>query len=533
MYLIFFASYLAMLLLPLAGILYLYGQVTDMAEKNCVQHAMVAISDTAVSLRAQLSWMDSAASRFLLDSQMTSMMYAEPLSYGDKRVNSFKAFSEHLNDLIGTYDKDYLGFRMLFQDSELVFYDDAISRGLEFFFNNALHYDGMTYSQWYEAVFFPDVRTLLPACDIHLGGTRVRALTYNYPIVRRNATGSRKAVLQFFIQEEALHPASFNPLSTGYLLDADGSVLADFGARVPFPLTAAQLPGDTAWLRLEHGLMVMTEVRDGMQLAMLIPDEVAFRDVYAMRWPMMMVFLLCAAVEGLLMMYLAKRNARPIEHMASDMTQVLDAPRQGNELETIHQGILQLKQNQHNAEQHSVQMETALLLNHLMNQRIDDVETLLKDGERIGIDLRAAGYCAVLAQLPAGAAPAHDAVIPALPPHMRVVTGEGRRNRLKVLYLLDTQEAVENAAAIPAHMRQLLAQLPEGTRMGQGRLCTALDDVTFSFSQALYCLKTDNAEGSILSFDQVSPGVNSLYFPLEQQQRIINAVKHNNTAVID
>ena len=230
--------------------------------------------------------MDGAASRFLLDSQMTSMMYAEPLSYGDKRINIFNAFSGHLNDLIGICDKDFLDFRMLFQDSELVFYDDAISHGLEFVFDNALRYEDMTYEEWYEAVFSSNVRTLLPAHDIFLGGTRVRALTYNYPILRRSASGNRKAVLQFFIQEEMLCPQGFHPLSTGYLLDAQGDLLADFGAGEPFPLAQATLPEGMDWLRLDRGLMVMTEVRDGIQLAMLIPDEVAFRDVYAMRWPM-------------------------------------------------------------------------------------------------------------------------------------------------------------------------------------------------------------------------------------------------------
>ena len=92
-YLVFFASYLVMLMMPLAGILYLYNQVMDVTEKNCARSALSAISDTASSLRSRLQWMDSTASRFLLDSQMTSMMYAEPLSYGDKRVNTFTSFN--------------------------------------------------------------------------------------------------------------------------------------------------------------------------------------------------------------------------------------------------------------------------------------------------------------------------------------------------------------------------------------------------------------------------------------------------------
>lgn len=65
--------------------------------------------------------------------------------------------------------------------------------------------------------------------------------------------------------------------------------------------------------------------------------------------------------------------------------------------------------------QHSLRMETALLLNRLMNQRTDDVEVLLKSGERIGIDLRAAGYCAAIIQLPADAVPPGTPSCPSRP----------------------------------------------------------------------------------------------------------------------
>ncbi|MGN1369415.1 MAG: hypothetical protein ACI4WX_11130 [Aristaeellaceae bacterium] len=113
-YLVFFATYIVSLLLPLAGILFLYQQVMEISEKNCARNALSALTTTSTELRAQLNWMESTSSRFLLDSQMTSMIFAEPLTYGDKRVNTFNTFSKHLNDLIGDFDRSFLGYRMLF-----------------------------------------------------------------------------------------------------------------------------------------------------------------------------------------------------------------------------------------------------------------------------------------------------------------------------------------------------------------------------------------------------------------------------------
>ena len=134
-YLVYFLSYLVMLLLPLVGVLYLYHQVVDITEKNCATNALSDVTEVSADLRARLAWMDNRASQFLLDPQMTRMIYAEPLTYGDKRVNEFNAFSDHLNDLIGSYDADFLGYRMLFKESGVVFYHDTMSQGLEFVLN--------------------------------------------------------------------------------------------------------------------------------------------------------------------------------------------------------------------------------------------------------------------------------------------------------------------------------------------------------------------------------------------------------------
>lgn len=532
-YLIFFATYILSLILPMAGILFLYHEVTEIAEKNCATNALTDIGETAAKLDARIRWMENTAARFILDSKTTNMIYAEPLKYGDKRINMFNDFSEHLNDLISEYDQGDLGFRMLFQDSELVFCGDAMSQGLAFNYKHTLHYSDMTYEQWYKAVFSDTRPSFLPLHDIHMGSIRVKALTYNFPILRRSSSGTRKAVLQFFIQEQELYPAGFDPQSTVYFLTSEGDLLATIGAKKPFPAEAGSLTGEEEWHRFPDGLLVTAEVHDGMCLTMLVPDSVAFRDVYAMHLPLLLVFFACAVIEGLLVFYLAKRNARPIEHLADNMKQMLAVSDHGNELEYIHQGILQLQQNQQTAIQRSRQIETALLLNRLLNQRTDDVDVLLQAGEQLGIDLNARSYCAAVIQLPKEAAPAPGAMMPEPPDNMRVVIAEGRRNRLNVLYLIDTDPAAEHNDDISAHLQQLYRQMPQGTLIGLGRICSALEDVTFSFNQAMYCLQTEPNAAEIVCFDQVSPGINSLYFPLEQQQRIVNAVKHNNAAVID
>lgn len=529
---IFLLSYLSMLLLPTAGILYLYHQVTLMAEQDCAQNAMFVVDEKAADLSTQLKWIDNTAGRFLLDTNVTNMLFTDPLSYGDERVPTFTAFSKHLSDKIGTYDASSLGYRFLFQNSELVFYSDTMSQGLQFVFDNTLRYDEMTYEQWYQAVFAPDHKSLLPAHTIHLGSASVRAVTYNYPIIRRKGATTRKAVLQFFLPVTDMIPEQAHPLSTVYLFTGDGTLLVTEGSD-PLPVVPVLTQSD-GWLRQKDGLLAYAEVIPGLTLAMLIPDELAFRNVLAMRGPLLAMFLLCAVMEGILSWYFARRNAQPIESLAGSMNEMVHLPRLGNEFEYLHRGVVQLQQDRASADlaaARSRQAELTMLMHRLLNYSDEDAEHLLQLGDRLGIQLRAEGYCVAVATLPPNTP--SDVPPPPAPAGMQAICCEGQRDTLNILYLFTSAPCAEMEQLLLAHLEQYLALLPTGSRIGVGRSYPSLTDATFSFGQATFSLQADEISTPIVQFDQITPALNSLYFPLDQQQRLFNAVKHNHAAVID
>lgn len=528
---IFLASYMLMLMLPSAGILYLYREVVQMTERNSARNAMTAVDDVGDALRAELLWMDNAAAKLLLNTDMISMLYADPLSYADTRVGAFSAFSERLNDLIGAYDTDFLGFRLLFQDSELVFYDNAIAHGLRFFYRSSLQYEGMPYEIWNEMVFSPERKSVLPAHDIHLGKTLVRALTYNYPIVRRSPQGTRKAVLQFFIPEENLVLESFDPQSTGYLIDENGTVLSVFGAAPQITPDPAAFTEAAGWLRIDGGLLAYTRINSDLTLAIHIPERVAFQDALAMRKPLAGLFLFFAIVEGLFSLYLARRNARPIENLASDMSAVLNEPRSSNELIYLNRGLQRLRQDRQSAQDaflRTKQAQTELLLQRLFANRFEDESAVLLEGERLGVDLRAQSFAVAVAPASAQSAP-----MPPFPQGLRNVRGGVSGGVMSLLYLCESPAGADASALILAHVREFAQGLPEDACIGLGRVCSLLTDASLSYTQALYCLQADVPVSGVQQFDQLSLSFNSLRFPLDQQQRILNAVKHANLSVID
>lgn len=531
---IFLLSYLAMLLLPTAGLLYLYHQVTLMAEQDCAQNAMFVVDEKAADLSTQLKWIDNTAGRFLLDTNVTNMLFTDPLIYGDARVSTFTAFSRHLSDKIGTYDASSLGYRFLFQNSELVFYSDTMSQGLEFVFNNTLTYDDLTYDEWYQAVFTPDHKTFIPAHTIHMGNASVRAVTYNYPIVRRKGSTTRKAVLQFFLPVADMIPDQAHPLSTVYLFTSDGTLLVTQGDD-PLPAVPVLTSSD-GWLRQKDGLLAYAEVIPGLTLAMLIPDEVAFRNVLAMRGPLLGMFLLCAVVEGVLSWYLARRTAQPIEHLAASMNEMVHLPRLGNEFEYLHRGVVQLQQDRASADlaaARSRQTELTMLMHRLLNYSDEDAEHLLSLGDRLGVSLRAEGYCVAVVALPPHTSAEMLPSLPPAPDGLQTICCEGHRDTLNILYLFASAPAAEMDQLLLAHLAQYLPLLPASSRIGVGRSYPALTDAAFSFGQAVFSLQAEEISAPIVQFDQITPALNSLCFPLDQQQRLFNAVKHNHAAVID
>ena len=508
----------------------LYRQVMETSEKNCAKDASSMIADVCADLEARLAWMDSTASKFLLDSQVTGIAYAEALQYADPRVKIFTTFSKHLNNLIGIYpDSDY-GYHFLFQDNELVFHNTGMSQGLAFYFNSSLQYDSMDYDAWYAAVFGGNGKAIFPADDIHLTAGRIRALTYNYPIMRRSAQGNRKAVLQFYIPESKLIPRNFNAQASGFLLSAQGNVLSNFGAQQPLPVDAREILNKTGFIRTRAGLTVYDSVSSGLTMALFFPNAVAFEDAIALRSPLIITFLFIAVAEGLLTWYFSRRNARPIEGIASNIGSMLNTTPKGNEWDYVHQGIMQIKQERTDEKERSRNAEIALLLYRLAHYRVDSQQDILREGDRLGINLRADGYLAAVALLPETSISAAVPEMRALPGSLRVLCSKGSWRQIHFLYLLDDEEQEE--AAIN-HLQAILPLLPQGTRIGVGQPCAAVNDVFLSYHQAVYCLQSEETADGLTRYDRMTPGENSLCFPPEEQQQILNAVRSGSEKSIE
>lgn len=389
-----------------------------------------------------------------------------------------------------------------------------------------MHYENMTYNEWYEAVFSANRKKILPVAEIKLGDSSLRAMTYNYPITRRSVQGDRKAVLQFFIPEQSLIPDHFDDFSSGYVIAKEDGILANFGLKSSFPLSLDEVT-EEGWKKTSTGLIAFAPVNTDLTIALFVPNSVAFSDTIQMRKPILITFFIIAAIEGILTWYLAKRNAHPIESLAGNIATMLNIPRQGNEWDYVHRGIEQLQHDRTDSQQRSYNAETALLFSHIVNYRMDNTEEVMLEASRSGIDLHASSYCVAVVSLDTPGISSLQLPAPEAP--LRLIICKGSNKRYHLLFLSEQIEDME--LIVLQYLRQHETDFPSGVKIGIGRSYCMLTDASSSYHQALYCLQMETEE-KIIQFEQVSPGANSLYFPLDQQQRILNAVKRGAPEMI-
>lgn len=534
---LFLATYFLTLLLPTASTLFLYNRLLGIMEKNSVQDALSKLETVGTDLLYQINTMDTTASLLVFDTEVARMLTMPPLTDGDPRVNTFVRFSAYIDEKMSSFSRTSLGYRLLFKENELIFYNGAMSSGLEFYYTHSLRYDGMTYAQWTQAVFSSHQRTLLPADQIHMNSAVIHAITYNYPIARKTAHGTRMAVLQFFIPVESLVPVYHDASASGYLFDTNGQTLAAFGLPQAEPLAFEQLlSGGGNSFRHDSNLVIQKAVSPSLVLALSIPLDAAFKEAIALKTPMLLMIGFCAIVEAILCFYFAKLHARPIERFASNVKPLLSATVHRNEYAYFDQSIAQLQKSQETAEHATAQKQRAeafLLLNKVFDDRAVLADDILLQGDAIHLDLRAQTYC--VAMLVANQPEFHFAeenAYPEAPEGLRAIAHMLRRDCLALLYLCDRGEADFSYKPLLAHLQSIREQLPFPVHIGVGRCYCTVDNIAFSFQQADYSSQQEGAF-DVAVYDNISRNFNSLHFPLEQQQRILNAVKHNNASVIN
>ena len=431
--------------------------------------------------------------------------------------------------MLGSYDgSDTLSYRLIFENSELIFSSTSAASGLRFVFDTALNYNELTYEGWRSLLFDGERKQLWPMYEIQLGSTKIDALTYSYRFTRNPVLAGKTAVLQFFINGSTLVPRDFDDRCTCMLLSGS-NVLWSCGADAG--QTDAQLLRldeslDDNWYKTKTGIVVYSTVAD-YKLAMFVPKEIVTADLAGVKKPLLWMLAGFAVIEAVLSMYLAKRNASPITRLAGSAGKLANASVNKNEFEILDESLVKIE-NDLKAAQQGREIGTALLLSSLFIGQQRDLDTTYAAAQDLGISLNATAYCVAIIET-APDIPSFDCVFN-LSRNTGILFCELEKLRYGVLFTGFNPNELQSTAL------SLLKQVLETgccLRFGLGSVYESIEDITFSYHQAEYCLQSGVSEKNDVVYESISGFLSTPKFTPEQQQRLLNALKLNNSDVID
>ena len=535
-------SYVIMLILPCLFILQTYNQSLQMSEQACVSESLTALRQTQYSFDKRLELMDKVSMQMVIDNGAKAVMYYKKPRPGYQMVYQVMKFSEKLYDKLSPALDDLTGYRLFYKDNELVFYDKAITTGLEFYYNFSMSYEGMDYSEWYELMFTPIQRTLYPSQSIKIAGkSPFRAMIYIYPITKANGIESG-GVIQFLISEDfvenSMNPANIDNKGVLYVLDSSGMPLCVLGSE-DFVQPDISLMNEQEGYYYQNGangkdiVVYRKSLNSGLIFASLMPESVVMQKAIDVKRTALAGIIILLLTEITMCVILARRNATPIINFAQNLRILFSDYQPANEYEFLQKSLPRVKSLQ-SAAKEKAHLEKRLFLDRLFEGRYKQLSEIIPlasdlgialDGEGIGVIAFASGdkteelYKLLSEEY-------NDGVLHPCIYHIF------EADVLAAIYVINSHDDVHER--ICEDTKNQLALIKEALdfecAVGVGNIYPDCTDVCYSYNQARHsALK--NGQG-VIRYDDITPA-SSFYYPLTLEQKLISATRHREAMQLE
>lgn len=537
-------SYIAILMIPAALAIGLSLTANSLSVQRSIDDTLNDIQQGQLLFENQLEVMDSNAMYLTYDYALKWILQMEPLTPGDKNVYSISEFHSRLKDIFSD-SSTFQSFCVLLKN-EYVFSESSVTQGREFYFTHSRKYENMDYDEYRKRSFDTQGRSLFPMQSVQVSRDHFLALTYNYPIISSaKATGEADAVVQVLIPEEVLK-GYFLPLMKQegcqvFLLDGEGQRLAVLGEGeddISFDIQRMDSPYGSieAENSGENALVVYNKSdKNDLIFAAALPEAVVLKDAKALKLVSFVMMLAGMLFELALGVYFAWKYSTPIRNLMHNVQMMMntdaleDDKSEYEHLESsIHQ-IIKNNQTMQSTLMEKQEKERKNFLNYLFSGEFKENEDIIRESSLIGLKLGGLFYCVAVfrADNPGEAAACLQA---GQWDHVLAVHG-GKQGNVFVLFGYEQEEEAGELRELAARMA---AELDEhtgsanGTRVGIGRIYANEKDIAFSYMQSLYSISSPMGPGleQVVFYSDISQDFNSLCYPQELEERLINSTKH-------
>lgn len=519
----------------------MYYQALNLAEKDCIETGLNSLRQARTILDDRLELMDQIALRLENDSELKRIVQFEKPGPGCPFIYEIRQYSEKLTkDKLGVIS-DYLsGYWVFLKSNEFVFYNGAVSLGLDFFYSYFMKYETTSYAQWRGKLFGSPWRTLFPLEKIKTANGSFNAVTYIYPLNAGLGAETYGAVV-FLISETyisgIMRSGEAGDSGGIYLIDGDNRVLCALGNAIT--VDSLRINGSEGYYHENGDVVILTKSQtSGLSYAASLPESAIMGKAKSIRNTAGLLITVIAVSEIAIILLFAWRNSRPLtDFIGSLKTLFTDAPGGDGEYDYLKKSLPRIKSLRTRLDQ-----KQELVKNYFLTQLLEGFWTnpgeIYFMAKETGLDLEAKRYCAVCID---GPLPENEkGEIP--PPadmggwRLLVALRDQESDFTAWIYGLSTDEGSQDS--LVKGLCEIDAQSPlppapgQFRRIGVGKAYPEITALNFSWDQAKSCVCGIERSG-VLEYDALPYNTANFYYPLSLEQRLINATLRREAVQIE
>lgn len=556
-------SYGLMLLIPIVLSGYLIFMVNSLTAARYRENIAANLEQSCLLMEQRIEAMDKNARTLMNHSLLSQIVRFPRFRAGDKNVIQILEFQKHLKTL---FPEDMKQYAVILKNG-YVFTYSGVSFGREFFFDSARTYENMEYDEWIDRSFYLKERSLFPFQSVKQGGGTRKGITYSMPVGSYSMPDEADGCVQILISEEFLRDI-FQPILR--LQDCYVVLYADNGGKYEpvlrmsdydacgysedFPvyeeLDICEMDGVRAISgdeKVEFGEIIYHVSQNGKFSAVVyMPQKLITEETRHIRVTLLCLLGICLVIEIGLGIYFSYRYSTPIKNMIHNIHTILqpsgisltDSKRHAaGEYDQLETGVNMIIQKNHELKTELIKKETREVSNfykRLLNGMFNREEEALAQLKELNLSFEAKGYCVAVIKAGDTSEKFKDFSLADWgSQRYRVQVMEG--GMTAIIFAVDEEEAQRFYEKVSILDDRIKMAAGKGIPSGIGRIYHHLTDITFSYNQALYCIKIAqerNTEKMVI-YEEAAQNQNLFYYPAELEERLINSTRHGESEQIE
>ncbi len=541
-------SYFIMLVLPTVFILSLYHQAYNMSVKYCVENSLLTLTQMQTIVDERINALDNTVMQNLYNMDIHNLIATTKPTPGDPTLFENITISKNLDSKFGGNPDIYIRYQILSPNNDTIYYNNAISYGINTYFKSIYMEEEYNYELWYNQVFNSKKRILLPSMKMSLNNTVTQAITYNYPI-KKGINSPSSLVLQFIVPEEFIFsiPELEKDKGSYFLINGQGSTLCSSNSDITFPETyIANFTDDYGYITTNHDnikkIIVYSHSKEtNMTVAAIYLEEVVLEAAKNIKITALLAIFICFLVELVIVLWMSYRNAIPIHNFAKNLKLLLsdnehetvENTNKHSEYDYLDHGIHEIKQHQNHlrlVNNEKINLQKKVFYDQLFEGRFKDDKALFTIAQSLSIELVAEEYYVVafhnklnknllLENLKKLFDDDHT---------FSYILHDFEQSIIAAIFMFQSNNSTENSQYLVHKIKQcetMFQKLSVPAHIGIGDCTPNPSDLVFSYRQAKYCAKLANPQEPIVIYETIVVKRDTPFYPLEIENRLLNATK--------